>query len=103
MAILLFIGFLGGRLVARTTRSHWAALPGSFLAAVVATVARIALVATGADLGDSAAHGYGALMGGIFFGSPLTLLGGLVIAQAVAAWQVRVRRSGSASGRASHP
>ena len=92
MVVLLFVGFLAGRVVARTERSHWAALPASLLAAVVATVARVALVATAADLGDSAAHSYGALMGGIFFAGPLTLAGGLAIAQAVAAWQVHVQR-----------
>lgn len=93
LLVVGFAGWIGGRLVARSGRSAWWALPASFLGGVGAAALLVALVGVADDLGDSSAYGYGTLMGMIFLGGPLALVVGTALAQAVAWWTARRLRA----------
>lgn len=87
--IVGFFGVVSGKLAKRSGRGVWWALPGTALGGIVAGVALVALVATADDLGDSAAYGYGTILGLMFFGGPLAILVGAALTQAVAVWTHR--------------
>lgn len=93
LVIVSFAGWIGGRLVARAGRSAGWALPASLLGGVGAAALLVGLVGTADDLGDSAAFGYGSIMGLIFVGGPLALVIGTGLAQIVAWWTARRLRA----------
>ena len=89
LAVVVFFGFVAGRLAGRAGRTAWAALPGAVLGGILGAVVLVAVVATADDLGDSAAFGYGTLLGLAFAGGPLAAVVGTALAQAVAVWAHR--------------
>ena len=93
LVVVGFVGFVAGRLVARSGRGRWAALPASVLGGVLAAVVLVALVGTGSDLGDSAAYGYGMILRLMFVVGPVALVAGAVLTQAVAMWTARRGRA----------
>ena len=95
--LVVFVGVVSGALAARAGRSAWAALPGALLAGVLAAAALVIGLATADDLGDSSAHGYGTLLGMIFVGGPLAVVGGAALAQGLAWWTVRRGRRAPAA------
>ena len=93
---VLLVGWVSGRLVARTSRGAPLALPGALIGGVLAAASFVGFWATAHDLGDSSAYGYGAMLGAVLVLGPVVLLGGIALTQAVA-WAT-LRRS-----RASRP
>ena len=93
LAVAVFVGYVAGRLTARSGRRAWSALPVSVLGGVVAAVVLVIFVSTGGDLGDSSAYGYGLVLRMMYVGGPLALVVGTALTQAVAAWTVRQRRT----------
>ena len=92
LLVVLFAGWLGGRVVARAGRSAWWAFPASLLGGVCAAALLVALVGTADDLGDSAAYGYGTVMRMVFVGGPIAVVLGTALAQLVA-WRTARRPS----------
>lgn len=89
LAIVGFVGVVSGRLAARAGRGARAALPGAILGGVVAAAAFVAIVGTADDLGDSAAYGYGTILGLMFVWGPAVLVLGIVLTQVIAARALR--------------
>lgn len=89
LAVVAFAGWVGGRLVARAGRAVRWALPASLLGGVVAAALLVAGLGIADDLGDSAAFGYGTVVGMALVGGPLAVVGGTALAQIVAWWTVR--------------
>ena len=92
LAVVGFVGVVAGRLVARSGRRWWAAVPAALLGGVVAAVVLVALVSTGGDLGDSDAYGYSLVLRMMYVGGPLAIGVGTALTLAVAAWTARRRR-----------
>lgn len=84
LAVVGFVGYVAGRLVARGGRSVWWALPASLVAGVCAAALLVALFGIADDLGDSQAYGYRTVMSMVFVGGPLAVVGGTALAQVVA-------------------
>ena len=92
LAALLVVGFVGvvtGRLLARSERKARVALPVSVLAGATSAIALVALWGIADDLGDSSAHGYGAVMLLMFLVGPLALTGGTILTQAIVVWAIK--------------
>ncbi len=92
LVVVLFVGWIGGRLVARGGWSLRWTLPASFLAGVFGAAVFVALTATADDLGDSAAFGYESVLRLVFVGGPLAILLGGALAYMTAAWTARRER-----------
>ena len=93
MLIVLFVGYVSGRLIGPSGRRVWAALPGAFVGGVLAAASVVALTGVASDLGDSAAFGYGTVTGLIFVVGPIALVAGAAATLAVASVVARRYRS----------
>ncbi len=92
LAVIVFVGVAVGRLVARSGRTGWAALPASALGGALSAVAVVALWGIASDLGDSSAHGYETVTTLVLAVGPAAWLAGAVLTQAVATGAARYWR-----------
>ena len=89
LAVVGFVGFVAGRLVAQSGRRLRSALLGAVLGGVIAAVVLVVLVSIGADLGDSSAYGYGLVVWMMTVAGPLAIVVGTALTMVVAAVTAR--------------
>ncbi|MEM0963207.1 MAG: hypothetical protein AAGK21_11805 [Bacteroidota bacterium] len=93
VVFIAFVGIVAGRLAAGSGKPVWSAAPGALIGGVMAAAAFVVLSGVAADLGDSSAHGYSAIVSLVMLWGPVVLVAATLLTFGVAALVRRQRRA----------